>query len=88
VLLPQRHIFPTPAVIRVKSVNWKTVIRAVEMGQTAGKCVLEMAIRGPVPDDGVAPEGHHDAGWTGQAGQAGRLTMGSSLIGAMLSRVM
>ncbi len=45
---------------------------------------------GRVPDGGVASWSHLDAGFgrAGQAATAGRLTMGSSLIGAMLSSVM
>ncbi len=45
---------------------------------------------GRVPDGGVASRGQRDAGFgrAGQAATAGRLTMGSSLIGAMLSSVM
>lgn len=45
---------------------------------------------GRVPDGGVASRSNHDAGFgrAGQAAPAGRLTMGSSLIGAMLSSVM
>src|SRR5829696_8852166 len=43
-----------------------------------------------VPWRGVAGEGHHDPrhGRAGQAATAGRLTNGSSLIGAIVSRVM
>ena len=42
------------------------------------------------PDGGVAPECYHDAGVdrAGQAAPAGRPTIGSSLVGAMLSSVM
>jgi len=46
--------------------------------------------RGRVPWRGVAEQDHHDPrrGRAGQAATAGRLTSGSSLIGAMVSRVM
>jgi hypothetical protein len=46
--------------------------------------------KGRVPYGGVASRSHLDAGFdrAGQAATAGRLTMGSSLIGAMLSSVM
>jgi hypothetical protein len=48
------------------------------------------AFSGRVPDGGVASRSHLDAGFgrAGQAATSGRLTMGSSLIGAMLSSVM
>ena len=51
---------------------------------------IEDELQGRVPDGGVASRSHPDAGFgrAGQAATAGRLTMGSSLIGAMLSSVM
>ena len=53
-----------------------------------GRPVFDEA--GRVPAGGLASRSHLDAGFgrAGQAATAGRLTMGSSLIGAMLSSVM
>ena len=55
-----------------------------------GMLLRRLPMTGRVPDGGVASRSHRAAGFgrAGQAATAGRLTMGSSLIGAMLSSVM
>lgn len=62
----------------------------LRQGQHYNRPAWTLMHRGRAPDGGVASWSHHAAGVgrAGQAATAGRLTTGSSLIGAMLSSVM